>query len=181
MLIPIALRLSNFRQNGRSSDVTLLEDLFVVWTQTELNYSLISATIPTLRPFASNLNTQFGGLGEGESTYVHSHSKSSTADRSKVNSSFQMSTLRSVRSQSNTKMQEPNSHSKETPSENPDYDIQVLDKTNGQTSGKRTNARQLRLGERNVVGDARSVNSNDSQQLMIKKEVTYVVEHQTTD
>lgn len=38
--------------------------LFNVWTQTELNYSIICATIPSLLHFMKNLNTTFGGLKE---------------------------------------------------------------------------------------------------------------------
>lgn len=36
--------------------------LFNVWTQTELNYSIICATIPSLLHFMKNLNTTFGAV-----------------------------------------------------------------------------------------------------------------------
>ena len=42
-------------------DPTLAEDLFIVWSQTELTYSLVSATIPSLRPFLRDLTTFYGG------------------------------------------------------------------------------------------------------------------------
>ncbi|KAF2165943.1 hypothetical protein M409DRAFT_55306 [Zasmidium cellare ATCC 36951] len=62
LLIPIvALRLANYSKNGQHNDPTFLESEFVVWTSTELNYSIISATFPILRPLVNNFNTSWGG------------------------------------------------------------------------------------------------------------------------
>jgi hypothetical protein len=48
----------------------LLQDNFIVWTQTELGYSIIAATIPSLRPLIKSLSTNYGttptsGYGSG--------------------------------------------------------------------------------------------------------------------
>lgn len=81
MIIPIVFRLATFDSSARNSDFFLAEDLFIVWTQTELNYSIISATIPTLRIFATTLNTQFGGLTAVErASYSDSGGKNSSRD-----------------------------------------------------------------------------------------------------
>ena len=44
MIIVIVFRLKTFSSAGFNTNPTLLQGEFIVWTQTELNYSLISAT-----------------------------------------------------------------------------------------------------------------------------------------
>ncbi|KAK4496525.1 hypothetical protein PRZ48_012505 [Zasmidium cellare] len=81
LLIPIvALHLTNYNKTGQSTDPTLLESEFMVWTSTELNYSIISATFPILRPLVSNFNTSWGGGDWGTvATYVDSPQGSTIA------------------------------------------------------------------------------------------------------
>ncbi|KAK5674398.1 hypothetical protein LTS10_012786 [Elasticomyces elasticus] len=55
MIVIVALRLASFNQRGFATDPTLYQAEFISWTSTELNYSLISATIPIIRPFVNNL------------------------------------------------------------------------------------------------------------------------------
>ena len=90
MIIAIAFRLANFHPMARAVDPTLVDSLFSVWTQAELNYSLASATIPGLRPFAKTMNTQFGAIGERESTRSYGYSM----DGSNRIPSYQMSNLK---------------------------------------------------------------------------------------
>ncbi|KAK4506415.1 hypothetical protein PRZ48_000145 [Zasmidium cellare] len=66
----VALRLKSFNRSGQTSDPTLLEAEFIVWTSTELNYSVISATFPIMRPFVNNLTTNYGGRGSGGSDCI---------------------------------------------------------------------------------------------------------------
>lgn len=68
-LIPIvALHLANYSRTGQYDDPTLLESEFIVWTSTELSYSIISATFPVLRPLVNKFNTNWGGGGGDWST-----------------------------------------------------------------------------------------------------------------
>lgn len=69
----MALHLAKYSKTGQSTDPTLLQSEFIVWTSTELNYSIISATFPILRPLVSNFNTSWGGGDWGTvATYVDS-------------------------------------------------------------------------------------------------------------
>lgn len=181
MILPIAFRLANFENVGRDSNITLLDDLFVVWTQTEMNYSLIAATIPSLRPFASNLNTQFGGLGEGESAYGHSGSRSSTKDRHDSDATYRMSTTKSIASSNDTRKSvtttgRPSvSKFSGNPADHYSYDIQAA---NPPGNEKGITTRQGLSIDEIMTTDSHSLGSHDSQHLKIMKEVTYRVEHE---
>jgi hypothetical protein len=59
----VGFRLHTFDQEGYTTNPFLLEAPFIAWTQSQITYSLISATIPTFQNFLKNLNTGFGGIG----------------------------------------------------------------------------------------------------------------------
>ncbi|KAF2171439.1 hypothetical protein M409DRAFT_50877 [Zasmidium cellare ATCC 36951] len=67
LLAIVALRLKSFSRSGQTDDPTLLEAQFIVWSSTELNYSIIAATFPIMRPFINNLATNYGGQGSVDS------------------------------------------------------------------------------------------------------------------
>lgn len=75
IIIPIAFRLANFDERGYSDDPSLRMTLFNVWSQTELTYSIICATIPSLLHFMKGLNTTFGGLKD-QNTSTNSRRRS---------------------------------------------------------------------------------------------------------
>lgn len=93
----IAFRLSSFDKDGLAEDPTLRESQFVTWTSAELHYSLVAATIPILRPFMSNLSTNYGagqgpegsGYAQG-STNSYSHATTRTRDRHASTQVFEM-------------------------------------------------------------------------------------------
>ncbi|KAK1813465.1 hypothetical protein LTR12_012113, partial [Friedmanniomyces endolithicus] len=60
LLVATGFRLASFDKLGFTVDPTLLEASYVCWTQTEMNYSVISATIPTATKFVKELNTHYG-------------------------------------------------------------------------------------------------------------------------
>jgi hypothetical protein len=72
MIVVVVIRMSSFEHTGFLADPTLLESRFIAWTSVELNFSIVSATIPMLRSFVTNLSTHFGagqaagGLGYGQ-------------------------------------------------------------------------------------------------------------------
>lgn len=93
----IAFRLSSFDKEGLSKDPSLRESQFITWTSAELHYSLVAATIPILRPFMSNLSTNYGvgqgpegsGYGQG-STNSYGQATTRTRDRHANSQVFEM-------------------------------------------------------------------------------------------
>jgi hypothetical protein len=64
IIVIIAFRLHTFHHAGLTTNFTLLEAMYITLTQTQVNYSLISATIPNLRPIINNLNTHYGAMAD---------------------------------------------------------------------------------------------------------------------
>lgn len=60
VVAPAILRLYYLDQEFASSDSTLHGVLASVFTQIQLGYAIIAATIPCLRPFMAALNTHYG-------------------------------------------------------------------------------------------------------------------------
>lgn len=94
MIIAIAFRLANFNTVGLTTNPTFLQDKFIVWTQTELGYSIMAATIPSLRPFIKTLATNYGatpanGYGSG-----YGSGTGNGTDGDTQSSAYQMSNLR---------------------------------------------------------------------------------------
>ena len=177
MIVPIVFRLLTFDKIGRSTNFTLLETVFIVWTQTELNYSLISATIPTLRPFVSNFNTQLGGVGNTDG-YGYG-TGSSTIDKS--NGSYQMSNLKSVDGSKVEKEQVKNEAEDMRIGQNDSYsdDIQhtseIMDAEDSNTDRKSNTAKSDQPKDDVINGDSTSVDSNDSRQMIIRKDAIYAM------
>lgn len=85
IIVIIAFRLHTFSHSGLTTDFTFAETLYIAITQTQVNYSLISATIPNLRPIINNLNTHYGAMGESTltgSNYKSSSNRTTTGHRS---------------------------------------------------------------------------------------------------
>jgi hypothetical protein len=79
LIVIIAFRLHTFNYNNLTTNFTFYESLYVTLTQTQVNYSLISATIPNLRPMIKHLNTHYGAMAE--STITGSNSGSTSRSR----------------------------------------------------------------------------------------------------
>jgi hypothetical protein len=75
LIIIIAFRLHSFNYNNLTTNFTFYESFYVTLTQTQVNYSLISATIPNLRPIINNLNTHYGAMAESTITGSNSGSR----------------------------------------------------------------------------------------------------------
>ncbi|KAJ9613053.1 hypothetical protein H2200_002994 [Cladophialophora chaetospira] len=148
IIIAIGFRLGTFDQAGLTTDPSLRETLFIVWTQTELNYSLISASNPSLLQFMRNLNTHFGGVTERENATYGSHKSSSH--------SFPMSILRSG-NKTNASQNRSHTHTGEN------------DDVNGYGISR---AKAPALKNKGSVG------SGDSQKYIIQKDISYTVEYE---
>lgn len=173
MIITTAFRIATFNSAGWTTDPTIREDLYIVWTQTELSYSIISATIPILRPFMQNLNSQFGGMGKTSSGYGYGYGHSSqrgyqlsnmkSADRSKVGNEPEPTT--------STGALDPQPH---------DYNYEIWSHNGNQQQPPAENKSERRTPSKDETnGDATSVESNDSQRLIIRKDVTFQVRYDT--
>ena len=86
LIIIIAFRLHSFNYNNLTTNFTFYESLYVTLTQTQVNYSLISATIPNLRPIINNLNTHYGAMAESTITGSNYNSNSGSTSRSRARS-----------------------------------------------------------------------------------------------
>jgi hypothetical protein len=98
LIIAIAFRLASFNTAGLTTNPTLLQDKFIVWTQTELSYSIMAATIPSLRPFLKTLSSNYGtvpanGYGSGYENGTYENGTGGDV----LSGDYQMSTLRSTR------------------------------------------------------------------------------------
>ena len=62
------IRLGSFDTPAFSTNPTLREASYICWTQTELSFAVIAATIPTARKLVLDLITYYNGGGFGSST-----------------------------------------------------------------------------------------------------------------
>ena len=90
LIVAIGFRLATFNVAGLTTNPTILQAEYITWTQTELAYSIIAATIPRLRPFIKKLATNYGanpanGYGGGHANETGDEQQSG---------SLQMLTLR---------------------------------------------------------------------------------------
>ncbi len=162
LIIAIGFRIGTFDATGRAADPTLQDDLFIVWTQTELNYSLISATIPTIQSFVNNLNTQFGGIGTSGSGRGYGSGYGLETGPG----NYQLSNLKSVDKSEGREAFVPSQQGTGVNAE-PKYGIWVAGNA---PKGNHVPAKRTKGG-----GDATSVDSNDSRQMIIQKDVTWEV------
>lgn len=171
MIIAIAFRLKTFSSSGFTVNPTLLQGEFIVWTQTELDYSLISATIPCLRPFVTNLATHYGGFGRSQNadgSYGTNHGSRNV----NTNQSYQMNTLKSANR--NTISQDHTvTNTRHSGSANLDHgnraDVSHVGK-------KKTIVKPLGYPSEKEDSRRTSLGSNDSQRMIIRKDITWTVE-----
>ena len=158
----IAFRLSSFDTYGLSEDPTFRESRFITWTSAELHYSLVAATIPILRPFMSNLSTNYGAgqgpegsaYGQG-STNSYGHSVSRPRDTHASTHGIQME---SMIGRSETDKQFPRSCANKS-------------QHDARTSYSYNTTRDPDTG---------STASNESQRMIIRKDMTWQVDRDGT-
>lgn len=162
MIVILAFRLSSFDKNGLPDDPTFRESQFITWTSTELHYSLMAATIPILRPFMSNLSTNYGagqgpessGYGQG-SMNSRAHSVSRRQENHATTQGFEMRSMtgRSTR-----------------PEQRSDSRVDKLQRDTRMSSP---------LGQSSDTTrdvDAGSTGSGGSQKMIIRKDITWQVD-----
>ncbi|KAI5206250.1 hypothetical protein E4T38_03889 [Aureobasidium subglaciale] len=173
-IIAIAYRLKTFPTAGLLVNPTLSESELVVWTQTELNYSLMSATIPCLRTFVSSLSTNYGSIRNAKSSAAFNY-ESTIASRTQSEpsgQSFQMTTLNSV------EQVQTSTHVPATLQEEEGYSYDIGGPTTHDTASVKAKevVRLPSMQKDNESADRTSIGSNDSQRMIIQKEVTWTFE-----
>jgi hypothetical protein len=161
MILIVALRLAAIDKDGLSEDPTIRESQFITWTSTELHYSLVSATIPILRSFMTNLSTNYGaGQGPAESTYgqgsTGSYDHSALRSRGQHGTSHRFE-LKSMAGRGTALSQHLNFEKEET-LPNAAGSLCVYDPSNAKDT------------------DAGSTGSNESQKMIIRKDITWKIQ-----
>lgn len=174
LIIFVALRLASLDLDAANEDPTLRGARYVSWTAAEVNYSIISATIPIIRPFMSNLATNYGG-GQGSSNggYGSGYGGQSTVGKTGVTSvhasgsqSFPMRTLSRSKIRASTLQ----------PDHIGEYSVDCLPSDAARSRHHVLNpvdSEALKMSS----GDNASVDSDDSQRMIIRKDVSWQVSH----
>lgn len=154
------LRLKALDHDGLFEDPTIRQSQFIAWASTELHDSLISATTPILRPCMSNLSTNYGaGQGPGgsqygtETTESHGHSKLRCRDKHTSVAGFE---LRSISAKTARFSRQPD-HTRQEPLPATTESLCVCNPSSVKDI------------------DASSTGSNDSQRMIIRKDITWEV------
>lgn len=141
-----------------SANPTLVGALGAILTQVEIFYSIMSATIPCLRPFLAGFVTNYGAMG-GDTVMGGSHiGASGKRDQKGSKGSYAMDSVSSGAEKSATKHEKGNREIDEE-AFRPDCNANQARVTHGSSRGH----------------DASSIGSNDSTKMIIKKDVTYEV------
>jgi len=184
IILPIVWRLHFLRSFLSSSNPTLDGTLVVVNTQIEMNYAIIAATIPCLRPFMTALSTNYGAPAPKTpaSNYgSNEYSLNSLSGRSKPAS-------RKVASKKRKSFIQLDSREEAS-----EKDIELGGKVvggsgsgGGKGNGKRGNGEgtdRWRWDEnehtaRIARGDGHSMESHESKQMIIERNTEWTVEFQ---
>ncbi|KAI4168703.1 MAG: hypothetical protein LQ343_006207 [Gyalolechia ehrenbergii] len=197
MIIPfLIIRLVSYPRNHLSSDPAFTLTHFSVWTQTTLYVSLMVSTIPCLKPFVAGLNTGYGAFdmehvatqayaSYGSNGYAprprrtkHSNTSGSKSadDLDKEMSGVSGDRSRTKRATANFGTSTSGHQGRSTPvtraARNADLN---LDPRAGQ--GREHSKGKAMTHTRAVAQDGNSIGSNDSRQMIIRKDVAWAVEY----
>ena len=165
MIIPIGFRLATFSTSGLTTAPALLEDGFIVWTQIELYYSIVSATIFCIRALITNLTTHYGALPP-DATGIYAFGNES---RKGSSGTYMLSQLRSTFETRSDRLNKDQIRTVPT--------IAEQDKTYvGDAYCASANVKSDVVGSINP--ETNSIGSDDSKRLIIRKHVSWTVEHE---
>lgn len=169
MLIVTVFRLESFDKAGFTVDATQREVSYICWTQTELNYSIISATIIIGRQFVGVLVTSYSS-GHGLSG---SYTRSGGATHG---ASFQMSTLNSRWRENRVKADSKDHRDLSLYSETREGGMY----SSGAAACNAANAQSVASTNFQST-DSTRVGSNESQKMIITKDITWQIQRDSTD
>jgi hypothetical protein len=175
VIVPAAFRLHYLSEALNSSDFTLDITYEVICKQVEVAYAIIAATLPCLRPFMVATATNYGAPAEGHKSKTGSYGKayalsgsshkSSQGDRNHNHAGFSLTNM-TRKLGSGVHSENTNASSKMNGGSNaPIYGIDSYGKHTATVVASHT------------PRDARSIESSESKQMIIRKDVEYAVEY----
>ena len=173
VIVPAAFRL-HYLSGALSSDLALDITYEVICKQIEICYAIIAATLPCLRPFMMATATNYGGPAEGHKTKNGSGGvyggagSSGQSSRSYSNHGHTGLSLTSLTSKLGSAMHS-NKHHGSTPTNADNNDPMY-----GIDSSSNHNATMVAS---HTSRDAQSIESSESKQMIIRKDVEYTVEY----
>jgi hypothetical protein len=144
---------------------------FSSWTQVELAFSVIAATTPCLKPFMSTISTNWGEQPKTE--FTNFSASDSYGLRDLFGRSNNNTTQNTVRQAASVAEEQESQDAVDLP-----YEPVYGSKMNHQTLRGDSVSHTVSVIHGSTLGDdGVSTRSNDSQQMIIRKERTYSVEH----
>ncbi|KAN0096809.1 hypothetical protein V8E51_015614 [Hyaloscypha variabilis] len=166
-----ALRIHYFFQAFFTTDPSFDGVFFSAWTQTELAYSIISATLPCLKPFMSTISANWGEAPKPE--FASSNPSGSYGLRDLFGKSDNTGS-----EASKSKAVTTESESQDTLAEGLPYEPVHGSAMNHRTLKGDSVSHTTTIMDGFTLGDDRiSTRSNDSQQMIIRKDTVYSVDH----
>jgi hypothetical protein len=175
VIVPAAFRLHFVADALNSSNFTLDMTFQVVCKQVEIAYAIVAATLPCLRPFMVATATNYGAPAEGHKSKMGSYSrayvrsgtnnKSSHTGRNQSHTAFSLSHI--TRNMSSGLHSEKNNVASTMNADN-----------NGPMHGMDSYGRhRATVVSSHAPRDGRSIDSSESKQMIIRKDVEYAVEY----
>ena len=172
VIVPAAFRLHYLSEALNSSNFTLDITYEVVCKQIEIAYAIIAATLPCLRPFMVATATNYGAPAEGHKTKTGSYGKaygrsksSSQGDRNQSHTGVSLTNLTRKLGSGLHSEKNGTSFTANGDSSGPTYGMD--------SSGKYT----ATVVASRAARDTRSIESSESKQMIIRKDVEYAVEY----
>ena len=185
----IAFRIATFDEAGYTTNPTLDETPFIIWSQAELEFSIIAATLPTLRRFISGLATYYGALdqrkaNEGSTYEIRFDGEIATTPLASVIKSIDREGRHYTHSDTQPNKKQPlrnlfpgtASKNGGCSTSDANQDCRITNKYHRQQpldewgNGGITTTHV-------VAQDSNSMESNESQQMIIKRDISWNVEH----
>jgi hypothetical protein len=161
--------LSSFPGSGLKEDPSLHLAAFVCWTQVELYWSIISATIPSMRPFLRGLSTTETTIFE-DST---GHASRTGYELSKMRSRSKSSRLTRFTATKDSGKRSQHSQSQSAIEMGPLPERREVHAPSRTGSRLRHNLPSTFRTDRGSI----SSGSNESQHMIIRKDVSWTVDH----
>ena len=177
MLIAVGFRLGSFDKAGYTINPTLLEASYICWTQTEMNYSIVSAIIPSATKLVKSLSTNYGvafGVtssgGYGPSSLASGNHNAATA----ASESIPLSSLKSIRQRMSATTSGRDEFRVLTSNEDMNYSYEIGSRLAPNSADRKQSQ------ARSQPEDTVSVQSDESQKMIIRKDITYEVHDSST-
>ena len=176
VIVPAAFHLHFVAEALNSSNFTLDVTYEVVCKQVEIAYAIVAATLPCLRPFMVATATNYGAPAEGHKSKMGSYSraayarsgtnnKSSQTGRNQNHTAFSLSNI--------TRNMGSGLHSEKNNAAST-VDAESNAAVNGMESYGKHRATVV---SSHMPRDGRSIDSSESKQMFIRKDVEYAVEY----